>query len=78
LHNRERIVHHLLTALRRLFVFEVPPGPLGEIEGVAFVRTAFDLSAQSVRGLPTVDLCLTTLDLDALLIGSAALRLRFP
>ena len=53
-------------------------GAVGEIQGVAIVRTAFELSVHSVRGLPTVDVCLTTLNLDVLLIGGAALRLRCP
>jgi len=36
------------------------------------------MTAHSVRGLPAADLCLLTFDLDALLIGGAALRLRCP
>jgi hypothetical protein len=51
-------------------------GAVGEIKGVTIVRTVEGMSRRFVDEAVAGDLCLNLLDLDALLLGGAALRLR--
>jgi hypothetical protein len=51
-------------------------GAVGEIKSVTIVRTVEGMSHRFVDEAVVGDLCLNLFDLDALLLGGAALRLR--
>jgi len=51
-------------------------GAVGEIRDVIIVRTVEGTSSRFCEAAAAADLCPILLDLDALLLGGAALRLR--